>query len=446
MHPAFSTGTGDCASSRVDRDARAVHQDGRHPAYGGSKWQNRPSTICRRSLYVGARRGGRRSLQPRDNVRAPSAPAFPGLPAQTPRPRSPAGGPGDGRARHPVSAGNCSTNDCTPPQLLAEAGLEGGTAQRRPRPRTDRRRPCPIRPLPVIRDGSDDRLPTPTSAAPAGVIEDASLILHHDHRPLRSGGPCPSSPARRGGSAQRRRGAAALARRRWPKKRRKNSARPASNWPVAVAAALGNGDWENALSLRQSPGARPLARSRVAPQGAESAVAHEPLVDLTLDIAAIKSRIRKSYKALITSGSSGRLTLLADSDAAAGRTALHLQVAGRATRSEESWQGAAQRHRRRRCLPRPPARRCGRSVGGGFFHVTRDEGLYAVAAYDRSLFDKPLGHVVQFRAIEELKRRGARWYRIGAALCRRPAGTERRKGWRRRSRKVSPPTCCRCSG
>jgi len=51
----------------------------------------------------------------------------------------------------------------------------------------------------------------------------------------------------------------------------------------------------------------------------------------------------------------------------------------------------------------------GAMIGGGFFNFTRDEGVYSVGAYDRSLFDKPLGHVVQFRAIEELKSRGIRW-------------------------------------
>ncbi len=60
----------------------------------------------------------------------------------------------------------------------------------------------------------------------------------------------------------------------------------------------------------------------------------------------------------------------------------------------------------------------GEMIGGGFFTFSRDEGVYAVAAYDRSLFDKPLGHVVQYRAIEELRNRGVRWYKIGARRYR----------------------------
>ena len=33
--------------------------------------------------------------------------------------------------------------------------------------------------------------------------------------------------------------------------------------------------------------------------------------------------------------------------------------------------------------------------------------------YDRALFDQPIGHLVQMLAIEEMKRRGIAWYRIG---------------------------------
>jgi hypothetical protein len=61
-----------------------------------------------------------------------------------------------------------------------------------------------------------------------------------------------------------------------------------------------------------------------------------------------------------------------------------------------------------------------RLVGAGFFQCTRDEGLYAVGAYDRALFDKPLGHAVQQRAIETMKARGLQWSRIGE---RQPAPT-----------------------
>ena len=42
--------------------------------------------------------------------------------------------------------------------------------------------------------------------------------------------------------------------------------------------------------------------------------------------------------------------------------------------------------------------------------------MYAVAAYDRTLFNKPLGHVVQQAAIEHMKTLGLKWYKLGDRL------------------------------
>ena len=54
-----------------------------------------------------------------------------------------------------------------------------------------------------------------------------------------------------------------------------------------------------------------------------------------------------------------------------------------------------------------------RMVGGGLFQITRDECVYAVGAYDRDLFDKPLGHVVQYSAMEKAIALGLKWTKIG---------------------------------
>ena len=54
-----------------------------------------------------------------------------------------------------------------------------------------------------------------------------------------------------------------------------------------------------------------------------------------------------------------------------------------------------------------------RMMGGGFFEYTKDEAYYSVGAYDRNLFDKPIGHVVQNQAIIEMKKRNISWYKIG---------------------------------
>lgn len=150
--------------------------------------------------------------------------------------------------------------------------------------------------------------------------------------------------------------------------------------------------------------------------GATATLRHELFIDLTRTMAEIKAGFRKSYKALITSG--GKLwhvQLLAQADAAIWEEfrCLHLAVAGRATRSLESWDAQHQAVAGGGAFLVYLRDETGRMVGGGLFHVTRDEGEYAVAAYDRSLFDKPLGHVVQYHAIEEMKRRNMRWYKLG---------------------------------
>jgi FemAB family protein len=150
--------------------------------------------------------------------------------------------------------------------------------------------------------------------------------------------------------------------------------------------------------------------------GAQATLRYELFVDLSLELEAIKSRFRRSYKSLITSGTRtwqvGEMTS-ADSVLWSEFRQLHLQVSGRITRSAETWD---LQHRAIAdgnaflIFLRDPQ---GKMIGGGFFNTTRDEGVYSVGAYDRSLFDKAIGHVVQYRAIEMLKERKLRWYKIG---------------------------------
>ncbi len=150
--------------------------------------------------------------------------------------------------------------------------------------------------------------------------------------------------------------------------------------------------------------------------GAQVGLKHELYLELTRSFEEIKCGFRKSYKSLINSGAkwwSTHLLTQADPVTWGEFRALHYSVAGRSTRSLDSW-GA-----------QLDAIACDaaffvylrddtkRMVGGGLFHVTRDECVYAVGAYDRNLFDKPLGHVVQYRAIEEMKCRKIRWYKLG---------------------------------
>ncbi|MCE4556122.1 FemAB family protein [Pelomonas cellulosilytica] len=157
--------------------------------------------------------------------------------------------------------------------------------------------------------------------------------------------------------------------------------------------------------------------------GAAVSVKHDLFADLQRPLADVRSSFRKSYKALINTGLRAWQVQLLDAghaDAAAWEEfkQLHITVAGRRTRADVTWayqldwirQGWAFA-----VLLRDPAD--GRLVGGGFIEHTRDEAMYGVGVYDRTLFDKPLGHVVQQVAIERLVALGIPWYRLGERSC-----------------------------
>ena len=52
-------------------------------------------------------------------------------------------------------------------------------------------------------------------------------------------------------------------------------------------------------------------------------------------------------------------------------------------------------------------------IGASLYTTTGTEGSYAVAAYDRSLFDQPVGHISQWLAILHMKELGIKWYHVG---------------------------------
>jgi FemAB family protein len=183
-----------------------------------------------------------------------------------------------------------------------------------------------------------------------------------------------------------------------------------------LAARLGLNEWRSSLALVEYANIDDWQLAAVR-NGARCVVRHELYVDLSLSLAEIKSGFRRRFRSLVTSGERlWRVNILR----APGNAStwdefrlLHAEVAGRVTRSVASWQSqhaALEANKGFLVVLRDAGERM---VGAGYFVCSADEGAYAVAAYDRRLFDKPLGHVVQYRAIEEMQSRGCRWYRIG---------------------------------
>jgi len=162
----------------------------------------------------------------------------------------------------------------------------------------------------------------------------------------------------------------------------------------------GIGEWQNQLLFR----------------GAKMSVRQGLWVDMTWDLAQIKASFRKSYKSLINA-ESGQWSLhyLTEADLSIWYEFrdFHRWVAGRITRSNESWDRQLEAIRAGAAFLVFLRDMTGRMIGGSFFHVSRDEALYAVAAFDRNLPDLPLGHVVQYAAIQELLRRKLKWYYLG---------------------------------
>ena len=151
--------------------------------------------------------------------------------------------------------------------------------------------------------------------------------------------------------------------------------------------------------------------------GAKCILNHEVFLDLRQEIAQIKAGFRKSFKSLINSGQklwSVSVMDHADTNLWNEFLDLHVRVAGRKTRSDQTWAIHYNDILKGHSFLVYLRDKENSMVGAGLFNWTRDEGLYAVGAYDRSHFDKPVGHVVQYRAIEELKKRNVRWYKLGA--------------------------------
>jgi len=151
-------------------------------------------------------------------------------------------------------------------------------------------------------------------------------------------------------------------------------------------------------------------------RGAGCQVSHQLFLDLRPELAEIKSGFRKSYKSLLNSGRrEWGVSVLDTPDLAIWEefAQLHLDVSGRKTRTDETWALQIRQIAVGEALLVVLRDAQEKMVGGGFFQYSRDEALYAVAAYDRALFQKPLGHVVQATAIEEFRRRNIRWLKLG---------------------------------
>ncbi len=150
--------------------------------------------------------------------------------------------------------------------------------------------------------------------------------------------------------------------------------------------------------------------------GAVPRVVHDLYVDLSWPLEKIHANMRKSYRSLINEGE--RLWQVEVHDCVDDRLFeefrnLHIDVAGRVTRPKETWDLQLKAVNKGEDFLVTLRDSGQRMCGGGLFEASKTEGSYAVGAYDRNLFNKPVSHVVQWTAIKHLKQLGKRWHYVG---------------------------------
>lgn len=145
-------------------------------------------------------------------------------------------------------------------------------------------------------------------------------------------------------------------------------------------------------------------------------VTHFLYVDLKRDLDVIKGGFRKSFRPLVTKGlRSWNIEVFTDSCPAIFEEfrLLHIAVAGRETRPKSTWDELHISITLGKGFLVTLKDEKGLLVGGGYFRINQQQGLYGVGVYKRELFDQPLGHAVQYKAIEYMKSQGLTTYCIG---------------------------------
>ena len=153
-------------------------------------------------------------------------------------------------------------------------------------------------------------------------------------------------------------------------------------------------------------------------QISEVSLRQELLVDLTSPIETIRKQFRKSYLSLIKKYKKNLTIKLFRKEITQEIwdefRRLHEREAGRTTRSIQSWNLQLSDVKSNKAFYIRVSNEEDEIIGGSFFLTTRQEVLYGVAAYDRSLTNVPIGHVSIERAILEGIEQGCIYLRLGS--------------------------------
>ena len=139
-------------------------------------------------------------------------------------------------------------------------------------------------------------------------------------------------------------------------------------------------------------------------------------VDLSLTDDEYRTRIRSSNKSTISAGlKRWNPEIYTGSNPTEWEEfrELHRKVSGRITRSKKTWDIQLQMIHSGSAFA-VFIRDANKSlIGGALLAHTRDEGIYVTGVFDRDFNEPSLGHISQWNGIQELKRRGVQWYKLG---------------------------------
>jgi hypothetical protein len=155
-------------------------------------------------------------------------------------------------------------------------------------------------------------------------------------------------------------------------------------------------------------------------KGAKASSMFSQVIDLSNDVEGIRANIRRSYKALINWGMRELDPVTYDAknitwEIMNSFRMLHIQEAGKETRSEESWQNQFKMIRAGEAFV---VASCvdGKLLTAGLFMHSRANCYYAISASRRDMFDKPLFHSLMWTAILHAKKIGCRWFEVGGQV------------------------------
>ncbi len=142
----------------------------------------------------------------------------------------------------------------------------------------------------------------------------------------------------------------------------------------------------------------------------------ELLNDLGINADEFRSQLRKGCRSAIkTSQGLWRAEVLEslNSEQLNQFRELHKEVSGRITRGDDSWLWHQVAVNRKDAFVIFLFDQGNRLIGAALFYHTKLWANYAVAAYKRNLFDKPVAHLVQDTAIDYMRKKGLKYYQLG---------------------------------